>query len=50
MRMMFYHWPRLTSLEADVEKYSGEIYHINNIEPIIRNDDQRILVTFALKY
>jgi hypothetical protein len=34
----------------DVEKYSGEIYHINNIEPIIRNDDQRILVTFALKY
>lgn len=34
----------------DVEKYSGEMYHINNIEPIIRNDDQRIFVTFALKY
>jgi len=37
-------------VRPDVEKYSGEIYHINNIEPIIRNDDQRILVTFALKY
>lgn len=37
-------------LPPDVEKYSGEIYHINNIEPIIRNDDQRILVTFALTY
>jgi len=34
----------------DVEKYSGEIYHINNIEPIIRSNDQKILVTFALKY
>jgi len=34
----------------DVEKYSGEIYHINNIEPIVRNNDQRILVTFALRY
>jgi len=34
----------------DVEKYSGEIFHINNIEPIIRNDDQKILITFVLKY
>jgi len=37
-------------IPPDVEKYSGEIYHINNIEPIIRADDQRIFVTFALKY
>lgn len=37
-------------VRPDVEKYSGEILHINNIEPIIRNDDQRILVTFVLKY
>lgn len=37
-------------IPPDVEKYSGEIYHINNIEPIIRNNDQRILVTFALRY
>lgn len=34
----------------NVEKYSGEILHINNIEPIIRSDDQRILITFVLKY
>lgn len=33
-----------------VEKYSGQILHINNIEPIVRNDDQRILVTFVLRY
>jgi len=37
-------------IRPDVEKYSGDILHINNIEPIIRNDDQKILVTFVLKY
>jgi len=37
-------------IPPDVEKYSGEIYHINNIEPIIRANDQRIFVTFVLKY
>jgi len=37
-------------IPPDVEKYSGEIYHINNIEPIVRSNDQKILVTFALKY
>ena len=34
----------------DTQKYSGSIYHINNIKPIIREGDQRIFVTFVLKY
>jgi len=36
--------------DPDVEKYSGEIFHINNVEPLIRANDQKIIVTFALRY
>lgn len=33
-----------------VEKYSGDIYHINNTEPITISESQNIIITFALIY
>lgn len=37
-------------IDPDVEKYSGDIYHINNVEPITISESQNIVITFALIY
>ena len=37
-------------IDPDVEKYSGQLYHINNFKPTLKTEEQQVLVTFALKY
>jgi hypothetical protein len=37
-------------IRPDVEKYSGQIYHINNFRPTLKTEEQEVLVTFVLKY
>lgn len=37
-------------ISPDTRKYSGDIYHINNIKHIVRSYDQTTLLTFAIKY
>lgn len=37
-------------IDPAVEKYSGDIYHINNVEPITISESQNIVITFALIY
>lgn len=37
-------------IEPDVEKYSGQLYHINNFKPSLKTEEQQVLITFVLKY
>lgn len=37
-------------IAPDVDKYSGQLYHINNFKPSLKTEEQQVLITFVLKY